>query len=128
MYVYQIPLFRTVVNLDKFILRNKKFRFFSPKSIFYRLNDQMKYPKHLILDLSTPNSMPRLSLYRQRKNQRSSFTSNQLVLRRLTSVKFGKTLFDFVNLTYPSFSDTTSGDLSKMIRRIEDQRRHRYDP
>jgi hypothetical protein len=72
--------------------------------------------------------MPRLSLYRQRKNQRSSFTSNQLVLRRLSSVKFGKTLFDFVNLTYPSFSNTTSGDLSRMIHRIEDQRRHRYDP
>lgn len=84
----------------------------------------MKYPKHLILDLSTPTAMPRLSLYRQRKRQKSPFPSDKIVLRRLGSVKHTKTLFDLVNLTYAS----SSPDVSGMLSRIAEQKRHRYDP
>ena len=88
----------------------------------------MKYPKHLILDLATPTAMPRLSLYRQKKHQRSAFPSDQLILRRLSSVKHIKTVFDLVNMAYASSSRSDTPQVGDMLDRIKNQKRDRYDP
>ena len=88
----------------------------------------MKYPKHLILDLATPIAMPRLSLYRQKKQQRSAFPSDQLILRRLNSIKHLKTVFDLVNMAYASGSRSGTPKVEDMMYRINNQKRDRYDP